>query len=50
MRKKGFVNGKVKIIHGRYWDFGLVERVINSSHSPRVFVWSFDRLHVFSIR
>ncbi len=47
MTKKGFVNHKVKIIHGRDWDFGLIERIINSYSSPRVFSWSFGRLHVF---
>ncbi len=45
--KCGFVNCKVKILHNRTWDFGLIERIINSNHSPRVFIWSLGRLHVF---
>ncbi|TKJ17510.1 hypothetical protein CEE44_03165 [Candidatus Woesearchaeota archaeon B3_Woes] len=47
--KCGFVNWKVKILHRRNWDFALVESIINSYSSPRVFFWSFDRLHVFPL-
>ncbi|GAI43356.1 unnamed protein product, partial [marine sediment metagenome] len=44
---KGFVNGKVKIIHYRRGPFNLIEKTINSSLAPRIYLWWNGKLHVF---
>lgn len=43
----GFVNGKVKIIHMRKMDFNLINKIINSKVSQRVYIWCGEKLYVF---
>lgn len=46
-RKEGFVNEKVKIIHSRREMPDLIEKILNSSLSPRIYVWRDRKLNVF---
>lgn len=43
----GFVNGKVKIIHMRKKNFDLINKIINSKVSQRVYIWCGEKLYVF---
>ena len=47
--KCGFVNSKVKIIHYRRRDFNLIDKTINSSLAPRIYLWQDGKLHVFGM-
>lgn len=43
----GFVNWKVKIIHSRKKEIESINRIINSTSSPRVYLWNKENLQIF---
>ncbi len=47
MGLEGFANDKIKIIHYRRGLFGPIEKTLNSSLSPRIYLWRDKKLYVF---
>jgi hypothetical protein len=42
----GFISGKVKIIHGRFWNFEIAQHLLNQSSKPRAFIVSKENIKI----